>query len=309
MFNIREVQVMDRQLELVKSYVENDNKDNKMDVIELYEGIVLSYVSVKSEELCIQHAALDNVIEINYCKEGKIGWKMSNGNKIFLAQGDFSVHTMKSCVESEVEFPTGEYEGLKICIDIDKVKKNTPDVLKDLEVSIEEIYKKHCEDGSFSSFAGNEQTEVIFSYFYNQPKELAYAFCKLKVMELMLYLLKIDSNESKAITEYQLDQIEIVREIHREMTKHMDQRFTIEEMAKKYLINPTTLKALFKEVYGNSIAAHIKEHRMEHAAKLLRTTDMSLAEIAKSVGYENQSKFTVAFKAYFDVLPKEYRKK
>ncbi|MCQ2529184.1 MAG: AraC family transcriptional regulator [Saccharofermentans sp.] len=66
---------------------------------------------------------------------------------------------------------------------------------------------------------------------------------------------------------------------------------------------------VFKSVYGNSIAAHIKEHRMEQAARLLNDTDYNIAEIASSVGYSSQSKFTAAFKEYYGVLPTDYRKK
>lgn len=105
------------------------------------------------------------------------------------------------------------------------------------------------------------------------------------------------------------EQIEIIRQIHKQLTEHMDERFTIEALAKQYLMNPTTLKVMFKSVYGTSIAAHIKEHRMVEAARLLRETNMSVAEIAGCVGYDSQSKFTVAFKAAYQSLPKEYRKK
>ncbi|HEO6946683.1 TPA: helix-turn-helix transcriptional regulator, partial [Streptococcus agalactiae] len=77
---------------------------------------------------------------------------------------------------------------------------------------------------------------------------------------------------------------------------------------KKYLMNPTTLKRVFKEVYGMSIAAHMKQHRMEEAAKLLKKSGMSIAQIAKNVGYESQSRFTTAFKDYYGMLPTEYRK-
>ena len=87
----------------------------------------------------------------------------------------------------------------------------------------------------------------------------------------------------------------------------MDQRFTIESLSKQYLINPTTLKTMFKSVYGTSIASHMKEHRMEKAAELLRETNLSIAEIAESVGYDSQSKFTASFKAYWGKLPKDYR--
>ncbi len=105
------------------------------------------------------------------------------------------------------------------------------------------------------------------------------------------------------------EQLESIREIHRQLVTHMEQRFTIEALAKQYLMNPTTLKALFKSVYGTSIAAHIKEHRMTEAARLLRETGLPIAEIAARVGYDSQSRFTAAFKAAYQSLPKEYRKK
>ena len=104
------------------------------------------------------------------------------------------------------------------------------------------------------------------------------------------------------------EQVKIIREIHDHLTEHMEQRVTIEELARRYLMNPTTLKTVFKEVYGSSLAAHMKEHRMEKAASLLRETDLSVAEIAGQVGYESQSKFTAAFKEQFGRLPKEYRR-
>ena len=104
------------------------------------------------------------------------------------------------------------------------------------------------------------------------------------------------------------EQVKIIREIHDHLTEHMEQRVTIEELSHRYLINPTTLKTVFKEVYGNSLAAHMKEHRMEKAAALLRETDMSVAEIAGQVGYESQSTFSAAFKEQFGQLPTAYRR-
>ena len=104
------------------------------------------------------------------------------------------------------------------------------------------------------------------------------------------------------------EQVKIIREIHDDLAQHMDRRVTIEELAHRSRINPTTLKTVFKEVYGSSLAAHMKEHRMERAAALLRETDLSVAEIAGQVGYESQSKFTAAFKEQFGQLPKEYRR-
>ena len=106
----------------------------------------------------------------------------------------------------------------------------------------------------------------------------------------------------------QAEQVQLIREIHDYLLTHMEQRITIEELTHLYPINPTTLKEVFKDVYGTSIAAHLKEHRMEKAAQLLRETDLPVAEVARQVGYESQSKFSAAFKEQYGQLPKEYRR-
>ena len=74
-------------------------------------------------------------------------------------------------------------------------------------------------------------------------------------------------------------------------------------------MNPTTLKIVFKSVYGVSIATHINRHRMEKGAELLSKTEMSVAEISSVVGYESQSKFTQTFKSVYGLSPTEYRAK
>ncbi len=104
------------------------------------------------------------------------------------------------------------------------------------------------------------------------------------------------------------EQLETVRRVHELLTENLDRRYTIEELSRRFLINPSTLKESFKAVYGQSLAAHIREHRMELASGLLRDTGMSIAEIAERVGYENQSKFSAEFKKYTGKLPSEYRR-
>ena len=99
-----------------------------------------------------------------------------------------------------------------------------------------------------------------------------------------------------------------VKDIHEFLLQNLDKRVPIESIAKEYLMNTTTLKAAFKSVYGDSIAAHMKEHRMKKAALLLQTSEDSISDIAKAVGYESQSRFTSAFKDFFGSSPSAYRK-
>ena len=104
------------------------------------------------------------------------------------------------------------------------------------------------------------------------------------------------------------EQIETIRAVHDYLTQHLSSRVTIDELSRMFLMNPSTMKALFKSVYGSSLASHIREHRMQHAAKLLLDGDENVAQVARAVGYESQSKFSSEFHKAFGVLPTEYRK-
>ena len=137
--------------------------------------------------------------------------------------------------------------------------------------------------------------------------------CKLlhgaieKVMEISCPPL-IEAEESSASGALTAEQAETVRRMHDELLQHPEKRVTIEELSRRYLMNPTTLKEAFKAVYGDSLAAHMKEHRLEKAAELLRRGDESVAAVAAAVGYDSPSRFSAAFRERYHVLPTAYRK-
>lgn len=101
---------------------------------------------------------------------------------------------------------------------------------------------------------------------------------------------------------------ETVRRVHDYLLEHISERVTIEELSRKFHVNPTTLKKAFKDEYGSSIAAHTKEHRMERAEILLREGNVSVSDAARAVGFDSASRFTAAFKEKYGVSPSEYKR-
>ena len=142
-------------------------------------------------------------------------------------------------------------------------------------------------------------------------KEVCYKAADTKECELlhkaMEQIMEI-SCPRKAI-DYNTSSEEIIHRIHDYLLERLADRITIKDLSKQFLMNPTTLKKAFKKVYGTALAAHIKQHRMEKAAELMITSDMSIAQIALCVGYESQSRFSAAFKETYGVVPRQYRKK
>ncbi len=295
--------------DLFACHAEQFCADEKPDMTVLFDGIGIKYISLSSsfDRVKHRHGASPDHLQINYCRSGQMEWKMENGNFIYLNAGDFSLHTMNICTDSVVSFPNGRYEGLTIYIDLHTAKANPPKLLGGCDISIDMLKDKFCPNNGVSFLQGSERSENIWGGFFASANRLQWQ--RIKTLELLLYLLSPDLTPKNQIAAYRSEQVDIIHKIHDSLTQHMGERITIDELSRQYLINPTTLKTAFKTVYGNSIAAHIKEHRMEKAAELLRDTDASVADIAREVGYDSQSRFTSAFKSHLGVLPREYRKK
>ncbi len=124
--------------------------------------------------------------------------------------------------------------------------------------------------------------------------------------EIIEQVMKITCPD-KAV-DYKASQEEIVRNVHHYLTEHLSERITIEELSRKFLLNATTLKNVFKQIYGTTIAAHMRIHRLEQAALLLQTTTDEIASIAQAVGYDSASRFTTAFREMYGETPTEFRK-
>lgn len=101
--------------------------------------------------------------------------------------------------------------------------------------------------------------------------------------------------------------VKVVMEAHEFLVDNVDKRITLQELAHRFHINPTTLKDQFRVIYGQPVASYMREFRIKRAMELLRTTDLPVGEVASSVGYDSQGNFTQAFKAACGVLPTEYR--
>ena len=295
--------------DFIRSSLEALPQKSQTEAVRIYPGIELFYFSFAEDSISIRHEPMDHILQINYCRAGQAVWTMENGEHICLNPGSFSLHTMNACAMSHITFPAKTYQGLMFWIDLSEASAHPPELVKDANIFGAPFQEKFCQGDVPAVLAGNERTEGIFSGFYDQPEKLRLPCQRIKTLELLLYLSGLDFAPQSQRTEYQTEQIAIVRKIHDQLLQHMERRVTIEELSRQYLINPTTLKAAFKSVYGTPLAAHIKEHRIEQAAKLLRESDKSIAEIAQAVGYDSQSKFTRAFKAVYHVLPREYRKR
>jgi YesN/AraC family two-component response regulator len=83
---------------------------------------------------------------------------------------------------------------------------------------------------------------------------------------------------------------------------------SVTELAEQAGFSSSYICRLFKLEVGKSFVQYLTEIRMEHACKLLSQTNLSVAQIAKRVGYWDVKHFSKMFKREVGVTPVEYRK-
>jgi len=91
----------------------------------------------------------------------------------------------------------------------------------------------------------------------------------------------------------------IRQNMHREVTR--------DETARYAGISPSHFSRLLKERTGRSFTELLRQCRVNLASELLHTTDKSLAEIADSCGFCDQSYFTHVFQQTKQMTPKQFR--
>lgn len=70
----------------------------------------------------------------------------------------------------------------------------------------------------------------------------------------------------------------------------------------------THFMSFFKQTVGISCVEYIIQLRLRIATDLLKTTDLSIADIALESGFQNLSNFNRQFKSYYSITPTEYRR-
>ena len=84
--------------------------------------------------------------------------------------------------------------------------------------------------------------------------------------------------------------------------------WTLATLATEVGVSRTLLAERFKHFLGEPPMAYLTRWRMKLGARLLLTTNHSVAEIAAMSGYDSESAFNRAFKREFDIPPARYRR-
>lgn len=91
------------------------------------------------------------------------------------------------------------------------------------------------------------------------------------------------------------------------INNNYDREIKIDEMANLAGLSKNYFGSAFKKALGETPHSYLIKIRISKAKVLLETTDYSLSEIAKQVGFKKASSFTSQFKTSTGMIPSKYR--
>ena len=283
----------------------NDTGTGNVTVYHVFPGIDLLYNEIHMA-YCSNGARISgNVIEINHCQQGRSECGFGNRSFGYMGPGDLAFCSLGR-VNHSTSFPLNHYHGITITVDYNAIDENTKSLLRSFAVNLDEVLALLSEK-DFMIVRANPYIEHVFSELYAVDDSMRDGYLRVKVIELLLTLTNLKSIKEKR-RYLSRAQTELAKSVQEKVAEHPSAKMTIDSLAADHGVSPTHLKNCFREVYGTSVYAYIKDYRLQLAAKFLCETDLSVHEIAGMVGFENPNKFSSAFRTHFGMTPTEYKK-
>ena len=264
-----------------------------------------------TEDIKLESSTKTNGLMLSY---NLLGYSEHKGkDKDFFLKLDTDESNM--CIIKEENSISSGPKGLinKICFIIKKefIEKSISDNrIKDYILS--SLEKDVCQELVFKRKTNDYINLILQDLFkLNFEEGLNDLYLQSKILEILFLELNtiIDKqtplNKDFKLDEYDIEAIKKAKEI---LLENIQNPPSIIELSKMVAINDFKLKKGFKEVFKTTPYNLLLDYKLELARKLLKEGEMSVNEIAKSLGYRYTQSFSKSFIKRYGIPPKKLMK-
>lgn len=279
-----------------------------------YNGIQIIFFDIHSPEipdlwkLGFRKGGKERYIRDLFCERGSAECVI-NGKKDTLIPGQV-IMDYKAEDDFKFNFTSGDFRGVEVTTQVNTIIKESIIfkllrlVLESMPLPVEDIFNSDGYKVSYSKTTGQTLSRLTDSGLQDVDGVMIIALA-IELGHNLGTDLRIKQSGKK--TKAKEKQLTIAEDIYRCLTEDYGTKYTAAMFAEKYDVSDTTAKNYFKRIYGYGFKEYQTKIRMEKAAELILNTKQKISDIAFSVGYPNQTKFTKAFKNYYNVTPLKYR--
>ena len=266
-----------------------------------WAGVMLWMNDVETDSLPAENMDYRG-LWMNYCLDGSCELLVENEGYFYLGAGQLCVGPNKAV--DEFRYPTGRYLGLELFISEAEITDDLRHLIRDLGFNWKntgtnvvgvptEMLQRHLSGLSNHLLSGTGTLEE----YRMQTLELLHLIGKGELAEKEKDCFLNKKNRMLALS------------VASDLKENLTDRITIQKLADRYGVSVSALKKYFEIAMGANITTYRQKIRCEKAAELLRTTDLSVGEIAAMVGYAHQGKFGEIFRRTYGCSPLAYRRR
>jgi len=125
----------------------------------------------------------------------------------------------------------------------------------------------------------------------------------LERLIFLLYEGYLDDDKNELMQKKQI----LVKAVKKYLSEHIDEKITLNDISKQFMVSASTMKTVFKEVTGEGVITYFRNLKIETAKYLLEEGCESVEEIAMRLGFDTQGYFSRVFKLVTGKTPTEYK--
>ncbi|WFB34624.1 helix-turn-helix transcriptional regulator [Kiritimatiellota bacterium B12222] len=150
-----------------------------------------------------------------------------------------------------------------------------------------------------------QQLESLLKEWHAPSSSLQSAQLQCALLRLLLCL-RQDNQEGRTNPPYASEN-SLIRSVNGCLEEWRRQSITIADLATAIGYSESRLRVLFKQAAGVPLGAYIHNYRITRAMALLRTTPLSIADVAMDAGFGSPQAFSRIFKSATTFTPRDYR--
>ena len=288
----------------------DDTGDAQAVVYHLFPGVEVAYTSVHMADFdfgLFEQGERKNYVSIQYCVEGRIEQQV-NDEFFYLMPGDcsFAIHNKP---QKLFQLPLKHYHGISIGIDLDCMQNPLMAYAESCDCAPIDALRHICSGMSHIVLRSSDAARKFFNDLYEVDFDQRLDYLRVKMPELF-YRMKYAKTDSSYYDRNLVPrtQVEIVKSVSEYITENLNGKITVKQLTLEFGVSDTYLQNAFRSVYGMPVISFIRNQKMQSAAQVLIHTTRTIDEIAEEFGYENESKFSAAFKKIMGDPPGVYRK-
>ncbi|MDR1409886.1 MAG: AraC family transcriptional regulator [Oscillospiraceae bacterium] len=289
-------------------YTMTGDGDSSSTVYTIFPGVSVVYNDFHTAECNSNLRYTDHVISIDHCAEGCIEWEHDDGSFCYLLDGDIQI-SAKTDHLNRYGFPVSHYHGVTVNFFLPQAQESLKRAFPSIDLDWESLWRRCHEKRDVFIRRSESTVQSFFQDLYRHRENADPDVLKLKIMELLLFITKTELTKIEVQKPYfHPAQVRKVRAIKEYLCENTDRMITTAELSADFDLSLSALRSCFKAIYGQPVNTFIRQYRLQKAALLLRTGEMSVTDVALEVGYESLSKFISVFKAVYGTTPLKHRK-